>query len=201
MWITKKHPEVCFERYADDIIVHCHTQKEAEEILLQISERIGQCQLELHPLKTKIVYCKDYRRKEPYKEVQFDFLGFSFQPRPTKDKRTGLIYNQFDLAISRASQKKIVEEINNFRIHRWSSGTIEEIADVLYSKLQGWINYYGKFRKWEFLRTFRRLSLRLMQWVQNKYKLSSIKLSYQWLRNYQREHPNLFAHWRFGFKE
>jgi group II intron reverse transcriptase/maturase len=201
MWLTKKHPEVCFERYADDIIVHCHTQKEAEEILLQITERIGQCQLELHPLKTKIVYCKDYRRKEPYKQVQFDFLGFSFQPRPTKDKRTGTIRNQFDLAISRASQKKIVEEINNFRIHRWSSGTIEEIADTLYSKLQGWINYYGKFRKWEFLRTFRRLSLRLMQWVQNKYKISSIKQGYQWLINYQKEHPNLFAHWKFGFKQ
>jgi len=201
MWITKKHPSICFERYADDIIVHCHTQKEAEEILMQITERMEQCQLELHPMKTKIVYCKDYKRKEPHKQVQFDFLGFSFQPRPTKDYRTGQIQNQFDLAISRASQKKIVEEINSFRIHRWSSGTIEEIADTLYSKLQGWINYYGKFRKWLFLNVFRRLTLRLMQWVKNKYKLTNVKESYQWLRNYQNEHPNLFVHWRYGFKQ
>jgi len=201
MWITKKHPSIRFERYADDIIVHCHTQKEAEEILLQISERMCQCQLELHPLKTKIVYCKVFRRKEPHKQVQFDFLGFSFQPRPTKDYRTGIIQNQFDLSISRASQKKIVEEINSFRIHRWSTGTIEEIAATLNSKLQGWINYYGKYRKWTFLNTFRKLSFRLMQWVKNKYKIKSIMKSYQWLRNYQREHPNLFAHWRFGFKE
>jgi RNA-directed DNA polymerase len=201
MWITKEHPSIRFERYADDIIVHCQTQGEAEEILKQITYRMEQCQLELHPLKTKIVYCKDYKRKEPHKNVQFDFLGFSFQPRPTKDYRTGIVQNQFDLSISRASQKKIVEEINSFKIHRWSSFTIEDIADALYSKLQGWIAYYGKFRKWAFLNVFRRLSFRLMQWVQNKYKIIGKARSYQWLRNYQRAHPDLFAHWRYGFKQ
>ena len=201
MWITKKHPTICFERYADDIIVHCHTQKEAETILQEITERMQQCQLELHPMKTKIVYCKDYRRKEAFKQVQFDFLGYSFQPRPTKIKITGQIQNQFDLAISRSTQKKIVEEINNFRIHRWSTRTIEEIACVLYSKLQGWINYYGRYRKWIFLNVFRRLSYRLMKWVQNKYKITSFNQSYDWLRSYQIENPNLFAHWRFGFKQ
>ena len=201
MWLTKKHPSISFERYADDVIVHCNTQVEAEAILLQINERMNQCQLELHPLKTKIVYCKDYKRKQPHKEVQFDFLGFSFQPRPTKDYRTGIIHNQFDLAISRASQKKIIEEINRFRIHRRSINTIEYIADALDSRLQGWINYYGKFRKWVFLNIFRRLSYRLMQWVQNKYKFDGLSQGYQWLRNYQREHPRLFAHWRVGFKQ
>ena len=201
MWITKKHPSISFERYADDIIVHCQTQAEAETILQQIAERMNQCKLELHPLKTKIVYCKDYRRTEPYKQVQFDFLGFSFQPRPSKDNRTGIILNQFDLAISRSSQKKIVEEINSFQIQRRSTITIEEIADKLYPKLQGWINYFGKFRKWIFLNVFRRLRFRLMQWVQNKYKLTSLKLSYLWLKNYQNKHPDLFAHWRFGYKQ
>lgn len=201
MWITKKHPSICFERYADDIIVHCHTQQEAEAILLQIAERMKQCQLELHPMKTKIVYCRDYKRKESHKQVQFDFLGFSFQPRPTKDYQTGIIYNMFDLSISRGSQKRIVEEINRFKIQMWSESTIEQIADTLYSKLQGWINYYGKFRKWLFLNVFRRLSFRLVQWAQHKYKLSGIKKSYQWLENFQREHPALFAHWRYGYKE
>lgn len=201
MWITKQHPSICFERYADDIIVHCHTQQEAEAILLQIAERMKQCQLELHPVKTKIVYCRDYRRKEPHEHVQFDFLGFSFQPRPTKDYQTGIIYNMFDLSISRGSQKRIVEEINRFKIQMWSESTIEQIADTLYSKLQGWINYYGKFRKWLFLNVFRRLSFRLVQWAQHKYKLSGIKMSYQWLENYQKVHPALFAHWRYGYKE
>ena len=91
--------------------------------------------------------------------------------------------------------------INRLNIHRWSTGTIEEIADVLHPKLQGWINYYGKYRKWVFLNVFRRLSYRLMKWVQNKYKITSTNLSYEWLRTYQKAHPNLFAHWRFGFNE
>jgi group II intron reverse transcriptase/maturase len=170
-WITKKHPEISFERYADDIILHCQTQNEAEEILRQITERVVQCKLELHPLKTKIVYCKDYKRKEPYKQVQFDFLGFSFQPRPTKVCQSGKIRNYFDLAISASSQKKITEEFARMNIFRNSTISIEEVADWLYSKIQGWINYYGKFRKWYFLKVFRRLTYRLMLWVQNKYSL------------------------------
>jgi RNA-directed DNA polymerase len=201
MWITRQHPGISFERYADDIIVHCHTQKESGDILLQITQRMEQCKLELHPLKTKIVYCKDHKRKEPHKQVQFDFLGFSFQPRPTRDWRSGEIHNVFDLAISASSQKKITEEFKTMKIHRDSTSTIEDIADRLYSKIQGWINYYGKFRKWDFLRIFRRLSYRLMLWVQNKYKFNSIKEGYNWLRNYQKVHPNLFAHWRYGFKQ
>jgi len=200
MWITKKHPSIRFERYADDIIVHCQTKDEAETILLQISERMAQCKLELHPLKTKIVYCKDFKRTESHEQVQFDFLGFSFQPRPTRNHRTRIIQNQFDLCISRASQKKIVEEINSLRIHLRSESTIEHLADVLYSKLQGWITYYGKFRKWEFLKVFRRLDLRLMKWVKNKYKITSVRQRYQWIKDYQKVHPNLFAHWRYGYK-
>ncbi len=201
MWITRTHPEISFERYADDIILHCHTKVEAEEILLQITQRMEQCRLELHPMKTKIVYCKDYKRKEPHKQVQFDFLGFSFQPRPTKDWLSGEIHNIFDLAISASSQKKITEEFKTMKIHRDSTSTIEDIADRLYSKIQGWINYYGKFRKWDFFRVFRRLSYRLVLWVQNKYKFHSTKEGYNWLRNYQKVHSNLFAHWRYGFKQ
>jgi RNA-directed DNA polymerase len=201
MWITKLHPGISFERYADDIIVHCQTQGEAEEILQQIAQRMEQCKLELHPLKTKIVYCKDHKRKEPHKQVQFDFLGFSFQPRPTKDLKSGEIYINFDLAISAPSQRKITEEITRMKIHRDSTSTIEEIADRLCSKLEGWINYYGKFRKRNLFRVFHRLTFRLKQWVQNKYKMTSKYEISKWLINYQRAHPNLFAHWRVGFKQ
>ena len=201
MWITKKQPTICFERYADDIIVHCHTQKKATEVLLLIEERMNQCQLELHPLKTKIVYCKDYRRKEVYKQIQFDFLGFSFQPRSSKDKQTGNLYVLFDLAISRASQKKIVEEIKRFNIQRFCSGTIEEIAARLNPKLQGWINYYGKFRRWILLNIFRKLIFRLLQWVKNKYKISSVYKCHTLMANFQKAQPNLFSHWKAGFNE
>ena len=200
MWITKKHPKICFERYADDIILHCNMRKEAEEILMQITERMKQCQLELHPLKTKIVYCKDYRRKANYKQVQFDFLGFSFQPRTSQDKQTGRKYVLFDLAISKTSQKKITEEINKFKIHRRSILSIEDIAVMLNPKLQGWINYYGRHRKWVFLNSLRWFGVRLMKWVKIKYKFTSDLRAYKWLYNYQKLNPTLFALWKFGFK-
>lgn len=201
MWITKKQASICFERYADDIIVHCHTQKNAKEILLQIDERMKQCQLELHPMKTKIVYCKDYRRKESYKQVQFDFLGFSFQPRTSQSKQTGEKYVLFDLAISKSSQKKIADDINRLKIHNWVSYTIEDIATFLNPKLQGWINYYGRFRKWIFLNSLRWFSYRMMKWAKNKFKFTSVKKAFNWVYNYQKLNPNLFALWKFGFKQ
>lgn len=201
MWVTRKHPDICFERYADDIILHCHSRGQAEEILQEITQRMEECKLELHPLKTKIVYCKDHRRTEPHKQVQFDFLGYSFKPRPTKSRITGQVRNIFDLAISSSSCKRISEEFKSMKILRDTSIAIEEIADKLYSKVQGWVNYYGKFRKWEFFRVFRRLSYRLMRWVQNKYKIDSKGESFDWLRKYQKAHPNLFAHWRYGFNQ
>ena len=150
---------------------------------------------------TKIVYCKDYRRKEAYKQIQFDFLGFSFQPRSSKDKQTGNLYVLFDLAISRTSQKKIVEEIKRFNIQRFCSGTIEEIAARLNPKLQGWINYYGKFRRWILLNIFRKLRFRLLQWVKNKYKISSVNKCHTLMVNFQKAQPNLFSHWKAGFNE
>ena len=115
--------------------------------------------------------------------------------------QSGQIHHVFDLAISAGSQKKITEEITRMKIHRNSVQTIEEIANRLYSKLQGWINYYGKFRKWVFLSVFRRLTFRLMLCVQTKYRITSIRVAYNWLRNYQKLHTDLFAHWRYGFKQ
>lgn len=201
MWMANTHPTISFERYADDIIIHCNTRSQAEEILAQITSRMHQCQLELHPEKTKIVYCKDSRRTEEYKQVQFDFLGFSFQPRSTKNWHTGQIRNEFDLAISKTSQKKIVEEINSLKMHRRSDFTIEDIAGELHTKIQGWINYYGRFRKWTFLKVFRQLSFRLKKWVCNKYKITSINECSQVVMKYQSEQPWLFPHWKVGYKE
>lgn len=199
-WITKLYPKNSFERYADDIIIHCKIQEQAREILARIEERMTQCKLQLHPLKTKLVYCKDYRRKEAFEQVQFDFLGYSFQPPSTRSKKAKEIFLGFDLAISKSSRKKIVEEINSFRIHRWSSCEIEDIAKLLNPKLRGWINYYGKFRKGELLQVFRRLNTRLMKWVMNRYKLnkSSTRKAYELLRKFYKTNNNLFAHWEAG---
>jgi len=201
-WIEQELNPIKFARYADDIIVHCKTKKQAEYFLERITIRMAECKLKLHPEKTKIVFCKGYGRKMDYKNVKFNFLGYSFQPRVTKTKE-GKRYINFDLAISREAKNKIVEELRNTKFHRMSTSTIEDIAKLLNPKLRGWINYYGKYRIYEMAYVFRRLSERLMRWLLNRYKQlkKSVKKAYSWLKNICKNKPTLFVHWTLGFKE
>ena len=85
-WMRRNFPQVPFERYADDGVVHCQTFKQAQTVLEAIRQRLKDCGLELHPEKTRIVYCKDDDRKGSYEHERFDFLGFTFRPRLSKNK-------------------------------------------------------------------------------------------------------------------
>ncbi len=118
---------MCFVRYADDIIVHCNSQAEAEEVLIAIKQRLGECKLELNEKKTRIVYCKKDRRKDKFKTVQFDFLGFSFQPRSASNHGKELFLS-YDCAISRKSENKIVEIFRKLKFHQWTSYDLSRIA-------------------------------------------------------------------------
>jgi len=200
-WLRIYYPQVKFVRYADDAIIHCRTKEEAEEVLQSLHKRVGLCKLELHKDKTKIVYCKDYRRTEDADKVSFDFLGYCFQPRSSKSKRTGKMFLGFDLAISKSSRTKLIEELRSTKFHLWTTATIEEIATQLNSKLSGWIQYYGKFRRWELSGVFRRFHERLIKWLLNKYKRlkGSIKKAYKLLENIKKTQPTLFAHWKAGY--
>lgn len=202
LWLTINFSTVSFVRYADDAIIHCVSKEQAETILDAINQRMQECKLELHKDKTKIAYCKDYRRKEKFNVVKFDFLGFSYQPRPTKSKRDGKMFLGFDLAISKSSRKRIVDEIRKTNLHRWSTAQIEEIAEMLNPKIQGWINYYGKFRPYELERVFRRLNYRLIKWLMNRYKRlkSGKRRAFNMLNRICNNNPKLFAHWAVGFK-
>ncbi|NOQ74791.1 MAG: group II intron reverse transcriptase/maturase [Crocinitomix sp.] len=202
VWMGKSYPHLRFARYADDVIVHCITQKEAEQVLDSIHKRMESCKLELHPKKTKIVYCKDFRRKAKYPNVKFDFLGFSFQPRTCLSKERQRPFLGFDPAISRSSGKEIVATLRKLQLKRWSKATIEEIADILNPKIRGWINYFGKFRKFELKKVFRKLEEYLMRWALNKFK--SLKYSiwrgYKLINKFYKLKPRLFYHWEAGFK-
>jgi len=195
-WLSMAYPEVSFARYADDAIIHCRTRTEAETVLRAINERVLACKLELHEQKTKIVYCKDYRRKGTFSNVKFDFLGFSFQPRSTKSKRNGQMFLGFDLAISRTSRNKIVEAIRKTKFHRWTSAKIEDIAELLNPRIAGWVNYYGKYR-----RLFRRLHRRLAKWLLNKHKRLkwSFRKAFKMLNRIKLSNSTLFAHWKAGY--
>ena len=200
-WLTLHFKGVRFERYADDIIVHCHNKEQAERVLESIKGRMESCELELHPEKTKIVYCKDHKRTGTYEHVKFDFLGYTFKPRPSITKGSGYKFLGFDLAISVKSGKRIISTLRQSQLHRWTNATLEEIASEFNPKIQGWLNYYGKFRPSSMRYIFCCFHKRLIKWLQNKYKSLRGKLykSNKMLIQIQKSKPELFKHWKRGF--
>ena len=194
-WMRINHLGNAFERYADDIIIHCNTHEEAQNRLTQIKDRLAVCGLEVHPEKTKIVYCKDCRRKGKHETVQFKFLGFGFQPRSLKSKRDGKMFLGYMPAISKESRQRILSEIRKTNLQKWSDSTLEDIARKLNPKLRGWINYYGKFGKSVLMQVMGKLDNRLQKFLRNKYKIVSVWESVDMLKNIRRETPKLFIHW------
>jgi len=203
MWFSRVYPEGKFERYADDIIVHCDSFIEAQEKLNEIEQRLKECKLEVNRSKTKIVHCQNsHKRQAPNNEVKrsFDFLGFTFKPRYVMFK--GKIRVGFTPAMSRKSQKRINKLCFKLKIHRMSHFNIYQIAGLLRSKTIGWINYYGKFRKSEMRGMFRVLNFRLGFWVRNRYRRFRKKpwyCAYKWLVEVSNAFPCLFVHWDHGF--
>jgi RNA-directed DNA polymerase len=200
-WMAKLHTEIPFERYADDMIVHCKTHEEAVELLNQITQRFKECKLQLHPEKTKIVYCRDSNRnKRGQENIQFDYLGYCFKPRESKNKNGKLFYS-FSPAISKGSVKRINDEMKGLKLRSMLLVTIEVIASKLNLKIRGWIGYYGKYRKSALNKIFQVLNRRLIKWVQNKYKRihQSIYHAVDWLKRECIAKPKLFTHWEHGY--
>ena len=200
-WIEKRDSTINYSRYADDVIVHCRSQSHAEQTLKAIRERMKEVGLELHPKKTKIVYCRDYRRRGDYPEVKFDFLGYSFQPRDTVSKKRKGMFLGYDCAISIRSRKAIADKIGALKVEKMTYKSIVGIAQRLNPMIRGWINYYGKFRISMLHKVFRLLNQRLIRWGRKRYKRykTSIKRASKWLQRVQEQYRYLFHHWKFGF--
>jgi hypothetical protein len=204
MWFGKQYPKGTFERYADDILIHCSQFGEAEKTLQAVERRLNECKLELNHSKTKLVYCNSNQRQLYPSEKQcrsFDFLGYTFKPRIVKT--TGRIKLGFSPGISQKSQKKIGEVLYNLKLHRMVHLTLDKLAEILRIKSYNWVNYYGKFRMSCMRRVFRVLNFRLARWVRNKYRRFRRRHWYQaylWLRNVSKAFPNMFVHWQYGFR-
>jgi group II intron reverse transcriptase/maturase len=200
-WLEQTDDTVQYTRYADDVIVHCKSQYHAERTLVAIQDRMHAIGLELHPKKTKTVYCKDYRRRQKYPTVKFDFLGYSFQPRTSKSKKRSGLFLGFDCAISISSRKRIADKLGDLKVHRMTFKSVVGIAQHLNPMIRGWILYYGKFRPSMLHRVFKLLNNRLVRWARKRYKRykTSIKRAYQWYQRVQEQYPNLFYHWRLGY--
>lgn len=201
VWLGRVDSTIAFVRYADDIIIHCKTEGQAAAILQKIKARVEECGLTLHPDKTKIVYCMDYRRQGKHKKVKFDFLGYSFQPRTTKSKRTGKLFLGFDCAISIQSRSRIFEQIRQMRIPRMQCNSIVGIAHHLNPKLRGWIRYFGKYRGYSLSKVFYILRIKLIRWARYRYKRyrNNLTKAYKWLDRVRAQYPSLFYHWHVGF--
>jgi len=200
-WMSRNHPANPFERYADDIVVHCQTEERARELRAQIGERMAECKLELHPEKTRIVYCKDDNRRGSYPEQQFDFPGYGFRPRTSKNY-LGQYFVSFSPAVSRESVKKMRATIRSWRIHLRSGMEIREIAQQINPVVRGWILYYGQFRRSALYVTLRQLDCSLVKWARRKYKnlRTHWKGTWYWLGEMAKHEPELFVHWQMGYR-
>lgn len=197
-WLEQHYPDVRFVRYADDAVIHCKDEKEAKELRHAIGERMKEIGLCLNEEKTKIVYCKDYRRNGNHDKVQFGFLGYSFQPREGKSKFNDKGITTFTPEISKDNQKKIRDSIKASICWRDTSQPIEQIADKLNSKLRGWLNYFGLFGKRELRKTMLYLECRLVKWIGRKHK-KGMKDSVEILQKAKTQNRRLFYHWEAGY--
>jgi len=198
VWLGKHHPDVHFVRYADDIVIHCKSKEEAETVLSAVKARLEEVKLRLNEDKTRIVYCKDYKRRLQYDAVKFDFLGFSFQPRQRISKRDNKPFAAFTAEISAENQKRIRDDIKCIGIWRNPTVEIPNIAVVLNAKLRGWINYYGMYSKKKLRFALWTVDLKLVKWLRRKYKLNYHEAITR-LKAIQQQDCKLFYHWEKGY--
>lgn len=193
MWMNIHFPNTRFVRYADDIIIHCITKEESERVLTAITGRLAEVKLRVNEEKTKIVYCKDYWRQQNHKEVQFGFLGFSYQPRKTMSKHGNPILT-FTPAVSMSNQTKIKTVIGEAFKRNAQSDELIAIAKVLNRKIQGWINYYGGHYNRPLITALNQIDKRLIKWLMIKHKIFYRK-AFRMRKSIMTKHPHLFAHW------
>ena len=200
VWLRRTFPGVPFERYADDVVVHCRSLAQAERVRDAIAARLAECGLVLHPDKTRIVYCKDDRRGGSYAHESFDFLGYTFRGRKAK-ARTGETFVGFMPAVSATAAKAKRQQIRRWRLHLWTSKDLRDIAVFVNPIVRGWIDYYGRFyRSWLGHVVLRGINEYLVRWAMRKYKRlrGHRSRARRLIVRIYRSDPDLFAHWRLA---
>jgi group II intron reverse transcriptase/maturase len=194
-WMQREHPQVPFERYADDIICHCNSQAQAEQLREQLRQRLSECGLQLHPTKTKIVKCADEHRRQTGEHCRFDFLGFTFKPRSASGR--GKVFTTFSPAVSDKAIKAMHREVREWALGRRGSQSLEHLRAELCPKVRGWVQYYGAFRPSTLYRALRPLDEHLVLWAKRKYKRFEKHTwrAWEWLKGLQSREPRLFPHW------
>lgn len=199
-WMKRNHPTIPWCRYADDAVAHCETKEEAKQLLEALKTRYKECGLELHPDKTKIVYCKDDSRRKEYPIKEFTFLGYTFRARTCLNTKRNCLFTRFTPAVSKEALKAMRARIRKSNLRHKTNLSIEEIADCFNPILQGWLNYYGQYTRSAMYPICRHFNKTLVAWAMRKYKKlhgRKIKAS-QFLIRISKNEPDLFAHWEIG---
>lgn len=195
-WMDRNYPGVQFERYVDDAVVHCVTERQARMLVEAIGNRMEEVGLRLHPTKTRIVYCKDANRKRSHEQTSFTFLGFTFRARSARSKH-GVTFPCFLPAVSRDALKKMGAEVRSWRIHRRTRHTFAQLARFMNPIVRGWIQYYGAFYPSELRAFLQRVNAYLLRWIRRKYKrLAGYRKARACLQGIMHRYPGMFAHWR-----
>jgi RNA-directed DNA polymerase len=197
LWMVRTHPVLPWCRYADDGLVHCRNEQEAQVLKTELQARLAECRLEMHPTKTKIVYCKDRRRKGTYPNVKFDFLGYRFQPRLVQRFRDNALFCGFNPAVSPSAMTAMRLTIRELKLRHQTQLSLQDIAQRLNPLLRGWIEYYGRYAPSALYPVLRYVNQRLVAWVMRKFKrFKSHKVrASQFLQRLAKERPALFVHW------
>jgi RNA-directed DNA polymerase len=196
-WMARQFPDVPFERYVDDAVVHCVSERQAQRVVAAIAERMVEVGLRLHPDKTTIVYCKDSNRRGSAPRTAFTFLGFTFQPRGSRNKK-GVVFTCFLPAISKEALNKISSEVRSWRIHLRTGLTFSQLAREINPIVRGWMNYYGAFYRTALHGLLHRINAYLVRWIRRKYKrLAGFKKAKACWKRIVSQYPRMFAHWQW----
>src|SRR5713226_4055439 len=199
MWMAREFPHIPFERYADDAICHCRSAEEARALWSALGDRLAACKLVLHPVKTKVVYCKDVNRRGDFPVISFDFLGFQFRARKTMWRKgeTRIFTHSFQPAASPKALTRISQEVRGWTLHKRSDKSLTELAEMYNPCIRGWITYYSHFYKTQLRPTLKRIDIYVIRWARRKFKRMrhQTKGARDWFDRFRRANPKLLAHW------
>jgi RNA-directed DNA polymerase len=196
-WMAREFPSVSFERYCDDIVVHGFSEKQIRYVGRRIAARLREVGLRLHPDKTRIVYCQQDGREDSYEYTSFTFLGFTFRKRAARGSE-GTVFNGFLPAVSDDAMKKMNRVVHSWRLHRWTTLSLNELAAWVNQTVPGWVDYYGRYYRTALRSLLRRINAYILRWVRKKYKrLRAFKRAMAWWIGVVQRDPALFRHWQW----
>lgn len=202
LWMQRNYQSTPWCRYADDGLAHCRTEQKAQALLAALTARFAECGLELHPDKTKIVYCKDGSRKGKYPNTSFDFLEYTFRPRVVKNSKRNSMFVSFTPAVSKVALKSMRATTKKFNWRNRTDLSLNDFARRYNPVLNGWLYYYGRYQRSALYPVWRHFNKTLVAWAMRKYKRFRNRKVWasKFLENISEKEPYLFAHWRAGMQ-